>query len=81
MGQNDVTQKLLDKIESIQTDVSIIKTKLEEREKLENAYDHEGRIKSLELWRAEQQGVSGFIQRWGPVVISGAIGLYVAFRG
>lgn len=80
MGEDAIT-RLFSKVEEIRNDVSVIKTKIEEREKRDDDNNHENRIKSLELWRAAQQGISGFIQRWGPVAISAGIGIFVATRG
>lgn len=74
---DDVIQRLFDKIDGVAQDTATIKAQLAERE----GRKHEERIQSLELWRAAQQGVSGFIQRWGPVLISAGIGLYVASKG
>ncbi|MDR3591590.1 MAG: hypothetical protein P4N41_18190 [Negativicutes bacterium] len=42
--------------------------------------DHENRIRTVELWKAGQQGVAGFIQRWGPVIVAASVALYVGWR-
>ncbi|WP_371374342.1 hypothetical protein [Sporomusa aerivorans] len=74
---DDVIQRLFDKIDGVAHDTATIKAQLEERENRK----HEVRIQKLELWKAAQEGVSGFIQRWGPVVISGLIAIWVATKG
>lgn len=78
---DDVIQRLFNKIDGLRDDVTFIKATMEEREKRDSDNDHERRIKSLELWKAAHEGISGFIQRWGPVIISGGIAIYVGLRG
>lgn len=78
---DDAISKLFSKVDEIRDDVSVIKTKMEEREKRDSENNHENRIKSLELWRAAQLGVSGFVKNWGPVVISVGLAVWASTRG
>lgn len=84
MGE-DVISKLFDKIDGIAVDVALIKGKTEEKEKRCNDHakiteDQGKRLRSVELWRASQQGASAIIQRWGPVFISGAIATWAVIK-
>lgn len=81
----DVIRVLFTKIDRMAEDVAAIKVKIEEREKrcnehAEKTRDHEKRLRIIEDWKAGHQGIAGAIQRWGPVAISAAIGIYVAVK-
>ncbi|VBB06789.1 Hypothetical protein LUCI_2025 [Lucifera butyrica] len=62
--------------------LTVLCATLSEREKRCNEHNgivanHEQRLKNVELWQAAQQGVTGFIQRWGPVIITCGVAVYV----
>ncbi|MDR3565598.1 MAG: hypothetical protein P4N59_29740 [Negativicutes bacterium] len=73
-------------IRAIDQKLSNLCGKLEEKEKRcsdhnDTTTDHEKRIRTIELWKAGQQGISGVAQRWGPVIISVAVALYIGRGG
>ena len=75
MGEETI-RVLFNKIDRIAEDVATIKAKLEEHS-IRNL-DHEMRLRTVETWKAGQEGIAGFLQRWGPVLLSAGIGIYVA---
>ena len=75
---DEVIRTLLTKIDRIAEDVATIKARIEDH--AEKIADHEKRLRKIEMWKASQEGIAGFVQRWGPVAISTIIAIYVTTR-
>lgn len=66
-----------EKTNEVDIKVTELIAKSNEREKAGEKQDHEGRIYTLELWRASQGGITGFLWKITPLAIS-AVAVYLA---